>query len=274
MERTVVLITGVTTGMGRAACALLHQKGYTVYGTTRNLKQFNTLNPDPIATRVFQVDITGDASVKKAVSEIISREEKIDVLINNAGYGTAGAAEETSHDAVCRQFDVNFHAMVRMTNAVLPVMRKQHAGLIINISSIVGHMGIPFQSYYCASKYAVEGYSESLRMELKPFGIDVSMVIPGDVASGFTDNRVNTMNKNQASPYAAAMDASLSIVEKGERKGYPPEKVASCIEKIIRKKSPALRYTVGPAEQMLLMRLKKVIPHSLYEKIIMGSLGL
>ncbi len=248
---------------------LLSQSGHRVYGTTRNLKKFKTENSDSQTDNVFEVDLTDEKSIQEATGLILKKEGTIDVLINNAGYGTAGAAEETGVTDAMKQFDVNFFAVLRTVNAVLPSMRSQKSGLIINISSIVGQMGIPFQSIYCASKYAIEGYTESLRMEVKNLGIKVVLVEPGDVKTGFTDNREKFETSDA---YAGAVYRSIDIVESDERKGYPPEKVARLIEKIIREKSPRLRYSTGPFEQILSLHLKRLVPHKFFEFLIMDHM--
>ncbi len=274
MERSVVLITGVSSGMGKATVEELGKKGYKVYGTTRDLRKYRRQNKALPNTEILQVDITGDASVKKAVEYIIKKESRIDVLVNNAGYGTAGAIETAGMKEAKDQFEINFFSVLRMMNAVLPHMRQNKSGLIINISSIVGQMGIPFQALYCASKYAIEGLTESLRMEVKRFGIHVAMIEPGDVKSGFTDGRIRINNKKEPGIYDAMLDKSMAIVEKDERNGIEPEKVAKLIEKIIRAKSPRLRYTVGPGGEIVSMYLKRFIPGGLWEYMLMDHLKL
>lgn len=274
MKRKVVVITGVSSGLGKALAGHLSESGYIVYGTTRNLKRFKEMNGENSAARILEADITRDASITKAVGRIVGEEGGIDILVNNAGYGTAGAAEETSVEDARDQFEVNFFSVLRMTNAVLPEMRRARSGMIINVSSIVGRMGIPFQSLYCASKYALEGYSESLRMELKRLGIGVVLVEPGDMRTGFTGNRKKFLGKKGAGPYRTIIEKSLPIVERDEMKGYPPEKVAALIEKIMRKKSPRLRYSIGPLEQMISLPLKSIVPDGVFEYLVMDHLKL
>lgn len=270
----VVLVTGVSSGIGRAVVECLSGGGIKVYGTTRNLKNFRKKNGDNPGAEILEVDLADEASIAKAVKHITGKEKRIDVLVNNAGYGHAGPVEDTSIKEAQELFDVNFFGMMRMTRAVLPYMRRDKAGLIVNISSIVGLMGIPFQALYCASKYAVEGFSESLRMEVKNLGIRVVIVEPGDVKTGFTDNRVKKSGSGISEGYRAVMEKSMAVVERDERNGYPAEKVARLIADIIRKKSPRLRYPVGKFDQMISLPLKKIVPGGFFESIIMQHLQL
>ena len=274
MADQVVLVTGVSSGIGRAIVERLSAGGYRVYGTTRNLKHCSERAGDIVGAEILEVDITQDKSVDKAVHYITGKEKGIDVLINNAGYGLAGPVEDTSIEEAQDLFDVNFFGVLRMIRAVVPIMRRRRSGLIINMSSIVGLMGIPFQALYCGSKYAIEGFSESLRMELKNFGIRVVMVEPGDVKTGFTDNRVKKTGPGNIEEYRPIMDRSMEVVERDERNGYPADKIALLVASIIRKKSPQLRYPVGKFEQMISLPLKKIVPGGIFESIIMQHLKL
>lgn len=274
MKHLVILITGVTSGIGKAMLERLSRDGHRVYGCTRSCKRYYELNEKTAGAEILELDITDEISVKRAVATIVDKEKRIDVLINNAGYGLAGAVECTPVEEAKYQFEVNLFGTMRMTKAVLPVMRKKSQGLIINMSSIVGKMGIPYQALYCASKHAVEGFSESLRMELKEFGISVVMLEPGDVKTSFTDNRVKAQNAGSAGTYKSMFEKSISIVEGDERKGMAPEKIAALVSKIILKKTPRLRYPIGPFEQMISLPLKNILPQRLFEGIIMQHLKL
>jgi len=272
MEKSVVLITGVTSGIGKATAALLSSSGHRVYGTTRNLTRYQKTNPETPGLEILEVDITDEKSIQEAVSSILAKEDKIDVLINNAGYGTSGPAETIDINEAQDQFEVNLFSIMRMTNAVLPAMRSRQSGLIINISSIVGQMGIPFQSVYCSSKYAVEGYTESLAMEIKNLGIHTVLIEPGDIKTGFTANRKKADARGSDNIYQDAVLRSMEIVEKDEQKGSPPEKVALLIQKVMGKKSPRLRYSTGPFEQMLSLHLKRFVPQRFFEFLIMDHM--
>ncbi|MGB8489815.1 MAG: SDR family NAD(P)-dependent oxidoreductase, partial [Bacteroidales bacterium] len=179
----VVLITGISSGFGRETAAILADKGHKVYGTVRK-------TGDPHGNvKVLEMDLTNHVSIKDAVRTIVENEGRIDVLINNAGMHIGGPAETTPLENVRLLIDTNFIGMVRLTQEVLPVMRSQGSGIIINISSIGGLMGLPFQSFYSAGKFAIEGFSEALRMEVRRFGIKVVVIEPGDFHTSNTANR-------------------------------------------------------------------------------------
>jgi NAD(P)-dependent dehydrogenase (short-subunit alcohol dehydrogenase family) len=179
MEQKIVLITGISSGFGKSTAEFLAQKGYIIYGTSRKtIEVDNRIN-------VLKADVTDIGSVKAAVETILNKEGRIDILINNAGMGISGPIEFASTEDFNLQMDTNFIGVVNMIQSVLPAMRKQKEGTIVNISSIGGLMGLPFQGFYSASKYAIEGMSEALRMELKPFHIKVVVVRPGDFHTGF-----------------------------------------------------------------------------------------
>ena len=185
MERTqVILITGASSGFGKVTAQTLAGKGYVVYGTSRRIANGNIGQ-----IRMLIADVTDENSVRSAVNRIMDEQGHIDVLINNAGMGIGGALEMATDEEISSQMDTNFMGMVRMCRAVLPIMRKQRQGKIINISSIAGRIAVPYQGFYSASKFAIEGYSEALSMEVYPFGIKVCVVEPGDFNTGFTASR-------------------------------------------------------------------------------------
>jgi short-subunit dehydrogenase len=274
MKQMSVLVTGVSSGLGKALVAHLSGKGYRVYGTTRNLERYTALSGTVPGAEVLELDITDESSIKRVIGHIAGKEDGLDVLINNAGYGIAGAVEHTSLKEAREQFQVNFFGMAGMIAAVLPMMRRSGSGLIVNVSSVVGRMGVPFQAMYCASKHAVEGYTESLRMEMKGSGVRVVMVEPGDISTGFTRNRRKRAGPAHDDAYAERMERSMAIVERDEGRGMAPEKIAALIERIIRMKSPRLRYAIGPLEQMISLPLKSVIPYALFEYLVMDHLKL
>jgi short-subunit dehydrogenase len=174
----VVLITGASSGIGQALAYTLMEKGYKVYGTSRGIKNEETIKAKNGSgfIKMIPLDVCSEVSVKNAVDYILQRELAIDILVNNAGFGIAGSVEDTSPEEALSQFDTNFFGVLRMIRAVLPKMREQKNGLIINVSSVAGLISVPYQSMYSASKYAVEAMTETLRLEVKPFGIRVSMV--------------------------------------------------------------------------------------------------
>jgi NAD(P)-dependent dehydrogenase (short-subunit alcohol dehydrogenase family) len=188
----VVLVTGASSGIGKACAERLFARGCRVYGTSRQapraLAQVRTSDLAPML-RMIPLDVTSDASVDAAVGVVVACEGRIDAVVNNAGFGVAGAAELTTIEEAREQFETNFFGTVRVCRAVLPVMRQQGSGRILNVSSIAGRIGIPFQAFYSASKFAIEGFSEALRMEVAPFGVKVVLIEPGDFRTGFTAAR-------------------------------------------------------------------------------------
>jgi NAD(P)-dependent dehydrogenase (short-subunit alcohol dehydrogenase family) len=183
----VVLVTGVSSGFGQAIAAELQARGHRVFGTTRRPS-----TAAPGGCTLVTIDVDDEASVTAGVAEVLRQAGRIDAVVNNAGFGFAGAIEDTTVEEARRQFETNFFGTHRMCRAVLPQMRAQRSGRIVNMSSLGGLVSIPFQAMYCATKFAVEAYTEALRMEVRPFGIQVAMVEPGDFATRFTANRLMT----------------------------------------------------------------------------------
>jgi NAD(P)-dependent dehydrogenase (short-subunit alcohol dehydrogenase family) len=265
----VVLLTGVSSGFGKATAEILAAHGYIVYGISR--KQVDSLNGN---INVLHADVTDSISVKKAVSTLVEKEGKIDVLINNAGMGTSGPIEYLSHEDITRQMNTNFIGYVNLIQAVLPVMRKNCGATIINISSIGGVMGLPYQGFYSASKFAVEGLSEALRMELKPFNIKVIVIRPGDFLTNFTANRKSVKTPKINGDYEIQFLKTLSIIEKDENRGLPADFLARKLLRIIRQKHPRNSYFVATPEQKLAVLLKHLLPGSLFSRILSSHYGI
>jgi len=268
----VVLITGASSGFGEACARHLSQKGYRVYGTSRNAAVETKLDPSPANgpfLRMIPMDVRETTSVNKGVTYIIDREGSIDVVVNNAGVAVAGPVEEISVDDVKSQFETNFFGAVRVCQAVIPTMRAQHSGYIVNISSIGGVMGIPFQSAYSASKFALEGFSEAFRIEVKPFGVHVVLIEPGDFKTSSTKNRIKLAMSGKNSAYAEQYHTALTLMENEEKNGQPPEKLAQLLEKIITHPSPKVRYTIGKLEQRFSTIYKRLVPSAMYERAFM-----
>lgn len=267
VRRRVVLITGASSGIGKACAEHLQSVGYQVYGASRSaLEAIEPPNPGaPAAIHPIRMDVTSDESVEHAVKLILAREERIDAVINAAGYGLAGALEDTQIDEARDQMETNFFGVLRVCHAVLPIMRKQGTGYVINISSVGGLMGIPFQGLYSASKFAVEGLSETLSIEVQPYGIKVVLIEPGDFHTGFTANRRRTRATLANTIYAERSATAIAVMESDEQKGHPPEQIALLLEKILTTPAPRLRYTIGPPIEMLAVWLKKVLPARWYE---------
>jgi NAD(P)-dependent dehydrogenase (short-subunit alcohol dehydrogenase family) len=263
-EETVVLITGASSGIGKACAEHLAQRGYRVFGTSRRAP-FPPTPPLPGQPVMLQMDVTRDESVQHAVDFIVRETGRLDVVVNNAGFGIAGAVEDTSIEEAKSQLETNFFGVLRVCRAALPVMRAQGEGLIVNISSLGGVIALPFQALYSASKFAVEGLTEALRLEVRPFGIHVTLIEPGDLHTGFTDHRVRAAAWGPTSAYARYAERVLQIVEADERNGGAPETVALLLERILRSPNPAPRYQVGPAFQRLAAVLKGILPDRLFE---------
>jgi NAD(P)-dependent dehydrogenase (short-subunit alcohol dehydrogenase family) len=254
----VILITGVSSGIGKACAEYLSGKYDKVYGTTRR---------EPGGTekyKVMQMDVRDPEAVQRVIKTIVEKEGRIDVLVNNAGIGHGGAIENYSEEEMNQEISVNFFGKVRMIKAVLPYMRSQHNGLIINVSSIGGLMGLPFQGFYSASKFAIEGLSESLRLELKPFGINVVQINPGDFKTGFTINRVIIDAEKRPNPYSDQFQSTLKKIEKDETGGNDPIIIAKKIDSIIGMKKPGFHYVVGRLDQQLSVLLKRLLPARLF----------
>ena len=264
----VVFITGISSGFGKKTAELLVAKGYTVYGTVRRVTE--TMQ----GINVLLMDLTDHLSIKNAVSFVLKKEGRIDILINNAGAHTGGAIETTPIEIIRLQMDTNVMGMVYMLREVLPAMRKQNEGTIINISSIGGMMGLPFQGFYSASKFAIEGLSEALRMEVKQFNIKVVVINPGDFHTNNTVNRRNFLTKNSNDAYAEQFSKSLAVIEKDENGGWPPEVLARKLVKIIETKNPCQRYVIATAEQKLAVILKKTLPSAWFMKILAPHYGI
>ncbi len=249
---STVLITGGTDGLGKAAAIRLAQHGYRVFATGRNAARRNELATlaaeRKLPLETMEMDVCDDGSVERGVKEIYSRAGSIDVLINNAGLGYYAVLEELTIDDVRAQFETNVFAVLRVTQKVLPGMRAAGRGRIINISSVAGRVALPLSGAYCGSKFALEAMSDSLRMELNPFGIDVVLIEPGYIPTGFQDVAKGTSmhyHKNPSSPYAkiyAGYDEARKKM--GFKPKYTPEDFADVALKAVSAKHPRTRYGV------------------------------
>ena len=261
--KKVILITGASSGFGKSTAELLAKRGYTVYGTSRKAAS----HPD---FKMMVMDVRDRESVRAGVEQVIAEQGRIDVLINNAGMGIGGSLELATPDEIAIQMDTNFGGCVNLCQAVLPYMRRQRKGQIINFSSIGGVMGLPYQGYYSCSKFAIEGFSEALSAEVKGFGISVSMVEPGDFATGFTASRKNSQATLDDPDYGPIFRRSLSIIEKEENSGLKPEVLSRKIVKIIESRRPRLRYVVANLEQWASVVLKRFISGNWFVDILRG----
>ena len=259
----VVFITGISSGFGLETARLLSQEGHVVYGTVR--REVEAI-PN---VHYLQVDVRDRQAVADAVQQIVKAEGRIDVLVNNAGMGIGGPLEFASEEEVRLQMDTNFMGLVHCVDAVLPFMRQQGSGRIVAISSIGGLMGLPFQGFYSASKFAIEGYCEALRLEVQSFGIQVVVIRPGDFSTGFTGSRKKIASEAALQAYPIYRTA-IEKVEHDETGGLKPIVLAKKINEVIRMKHPRHGYVVSTLEQRLSVLLKRILPPKWFAKILSG----
>lgn len=260
----VILITGGSSGIGKSVGEFLSKKGFKVYGTSRN--------PENIDNSIFPLvalDVRNVESIENAVSEIIKKEGRIDIVINNAGVGITGALEEIPTSEIKNNFETNFFGPIEVMKAVLPQMRSQKSGLIINITSIAGYMGLPYRSVYSASKGALELITEALRMEVKDFGIHITNVAPGDFATNIASGRFHAP-LIQGSAYEIPYGNTLKMMDEYVNSGSNPEEMALAIFKIIETPVPKIHYKVGIFMQKFSIVLKRILPDKVYEKMLMN----
>jgi len=260
----VVLITGGSSGIGKSVGIFLLEKGFIVYGTSRN--------PEKIQDHPFKLvalDVTNIETINAAVTEVISKERRLDVLVNNAGMGITGPIEETPTDEMRNVFNTNLFGAIDVMKAVLPQMRKQKSGLIINVTSIAGYMGLPFRGIYSATKGALEIVTEAIRMEVKSFGIEVTNVAPGDFATNIASGRYHTP-VFENSPYKKTYQENLDLMDAHVDSGSDPLEMATAIYKIIQTPKPKIHYKVGDFMQKFSIVLKKILPDKMYEKLLMN----
>lgn len=267
--RSIVLVTGASSGLGFAVARYLFEKGYTVYAGARSFKSENIQQKSEEYFYSVYLDVTDQASVDMLLEQIKMREGRLDVLVNCAAHLVLGSVEDTSIDEYRGVLETNFLGTLRMCKGVVPIMREQRSGLIINFSSINGVLGIPFQSAYVASKFAIEGFTESLSMEVKNYGIGIVMIEPGDHRSGSKNYRHHAKIADSiSSPYHQYFTKVIHKIEFDETNGSYPTGLASLIYKITLKSKPKLRYTIGRLDQKFSIVLKKLLPGRLFEKII------
>lgn len=271
----VVLVTGASSGIGRSVAAYLADRGYRVYGTSRKVQPDEKGEAERIRSsggfiRMLRMDVCSEASVKAAVEKVIELEGEIGTVVNNAGMGIAGSVEDTTPEEAFLQLDTNFFGMHRVVRQVLPYMRQKGRGLIINMSSVGALFPIPYQSMYVASKAAIEGMTGSLRNELRPFGIKVSMVEPGDTKTGFTASRIFVKEGGEGSAYKTYCDRSVAVMVHDETHGPDPIVVAKVVGKIMKKRNPPVVKTVG-LQYKILVLMKRFVPKSL-ESFVVGKM--
>ncbi len=262
--KKVVFITGASSGIGKSIGEFLHHKDFVVYGTSRN--------PDAITQSIFPVlklDVRNAQSIQECVALILKKEGRIDILINNAGVGITGPIEEIPSQEIRNNFETNLFGPIEVMKAVLPQMRLQKSGLIINITSIAGYMGLPYRGIYSASKGALELITEALRMEVKAFGIQITNVAPGDFATNIAAGRYHAPVL-KGSAYELPYGNTLKEMDEHVDSGSNPNEMAEAIFRIINTKQPKIHYKVGAFMQKFSIVLKRVLPDTLYEKMLMN----
>ena len=258
-DQRLVLVTGASSGVGQATARLLAQNGYRVIGTSRNAA---TAGDSPGIT-MLPLDVRSGESVAACLSAVVGLAGRLDILVNNAGYELAGALEELSLDEAKAQFETNFFGVVRMVKAVLPLMRRQESGQIINVTSLAGLSPIPFMGIYSASKFALEGYGEVLRHELKPFNIAVSQIEVGFLRTPMMSHR--QVAARRIAEYDPWRQRAYEAIRTSEAKAPGPELVANTVLRIAASKTPRLRYVVGQPAKFV-TRLRRFLPAGAYEQ--------
>jgi NAD(P)-dependent dehydrogenase (short-subunit alcohol dehydrogenase family) len=261
--KKVILITGISSGFGKQTAELLAAAGHSVYGTVRRDVEISS------SVNGLKLDLTDTDSIRLAVKSIIGKEGRIDVLINNAGMHTGGSIETSPFENIKLQMDTNFLGMVNLTREVLPLMRRQGGGTIINFSSIGGLMGLPFQAFYSAGKFAIEGFSEALRMEVRQFNIKIVLINPGDFHTNNSANRRNFLAPTGSNdPYQEQFLKTMAIIEKDEAGGWDPQVLAKKLVSIVESKNPRHRYIIASFQQKLAVSLKYILPGKLFMMIL------
>lgn len=259
----VILITGISSGFGKESAGLLAEAGHKVYGTVRK----DTDHQGPVT--ILKMDLMDPASIKKAVADVIEKEGRIDVLINNAGMHIGGPIETSPIEHIKLQMDTNFTGTVNLTKEVLPIMRRNGGGTIINFSSIGGLLGLPYQGIYSAAKFAIEGFSEALRLEVRQFKIKVVVINPSDFRTNNTANRRNFLSPTgPEDPYFTQYEKTLATIEKDETNGWEPLILARKLVKIVSRKNPKQRYVIATFLSKLAITLKHVLPGKLFSRLL------
>lgn len=276
MSKTV-LITGATSGMGKETALLLAKHGYSVYAGVRSSSEelLDEAEKRGVKLNTVALDVQDTASIQKAVQHVMDKEGQIDVLVNNAGFGLLATLEEGTDEEIFQQFDVNVFGLIKMTREVLPHMRAAQSGVVINISSFLGKMGLPLLSHYNASKYAVEGITDSLRFEVAPFGIRVHSVLAGLFGTNFVKKGLvaNSQTTSADSPYKDLVAHFMPIVAKAINEGPDPLPIAQAVKNIIEDDASAIAVEVGK-EAELFVPMRKSMDDKAFEEKVKEIFGL
>jgi len=262
----VVLVTGASAGIGQACADRLHAGGWTVVGASRR-------GTSSGGWEGLVMDVDADESVRAGVAGVLARHGRIDAVVASAGWGVAGAVEHTAVDEAKAQLETNFWGVTRVVQAVLPAMRAQGGGRLVLISSIGGIVAIPFQAFYSASKFALEGMAEALAYEVAPFKVAVTLVEPGNVRTDFTANRRMAAASGDDA-YGEALARAVGVMERDEANGVAPEVVARAVGAVLAARNPPRRVSVGRAGERVGILAKRLLPFRLFESAAKGSLGI
>ncbi|MEQ6218751.1 oxidoreductase [Levilactobacillus brevis] len=252
-QRKVALVTGASSGIGNAIARSLHRNGVQVYAGARRVSRMNDL--DDLGITTLALDVTDPASVEQVVDRIVGETGRVDILVNNAGYGLMGALEDVPMDQAQAQFDVNLFGAARLIQSVLPMMRQQHSGRIINITSVDGKIAQPLASWYVASKFALEGLSDALRLELVPLGIDTVVIEPGAIQSEWADIAANHLRETSAvGPYKPTAERAAAFLQAVKRFSSKPQVIARLVDRAALSRRPKTRYHAGAGSQAVVAR--------------------
>jgi short-subunit dehydrogenase len=268
----IAIVTGASSGIGKSAAMKLNNAGFTVYGLARRVESMSSLKKKGIHT--LYMDITNEESVNQAFKTIITETGRVDVLVNNAGYGMYGSVEETSIEDARHQFEVNIFGLSRLTQMIIPFMRKNGSGRIINISSIGGRAYAPFGAYYHATKHALEGFSDCLRVELNPFNIKVVVIQPGFIESEWSGIATENLIKNsEKGVYARSVRKYADIINDiyQNQKASHPDVIGDIIIKAATKKNPRIRYVAGKHARVILTS-RKILSYKAFDNILLKQL--
>ncbi len=267
--KKVALITGASSGIGKVTALQLQKDGYIVYGAARRTEKMKDIEAKGI--KIVSVDVTSDESMKQCIETIVKEEGRLDVLINNAGYGNFGSIEDTPMEVARAQYEVNVFGLVRLSQLVIPHMRKNNFGKIVNISSIGGKLTSPFGGWYQSTKYAVESLSDAMRMELKQFGIDVIIIEPGLIESEWEGHASKALLElSNGGQYEQAAKKSVESTKKNYEKASPPTVISDAISKALKAGKPKTRYAVGHMAKASLSA-KKMLSDRGFDKMISGD---
>ncbi|MFF4802228.1 oxidoreductase [Streptomyces sp. NPDC001351] len=274
MTAKTALVTGASSGIGEATALKLQSLGYTVYGAARRADRLQKLADRGV--RPLAMDVTDDGSMAAGIDRIVAEAGRIDVLVNNAGYGSYGAIEDVTMDEARRQFDVNVFGAMRLAQLALPHMRAQHSGTIVNITSVGGKIYVPLGGWYHGTKFALEALSDCLRLEAKPFGIEVVIIEPGAIATEWSGIAADQLEKSSATgAYAKQADAVASLMrsEAHAKRNSPPQVIADAIGKAVTARRPKTRYATGFGARPLIA-LRRLVSDRAFDAVISRASGL